>query len=61
MEDDGSFYARGREVHRNPEKTARGYTLGFPVCVLSEYVHDEMAERIAEALNALLPPKEMEG
>jgi len=52
---DGSYYVEGRIVHRAPlakkTETGRSISLGFPVCELSEWVGDEAAQIIADALN----------
>ncbi|MGP1257073.1 MAG: hypothetical protein ACTS10_21835 [Kiloniellales bacterium] len=57
---DGSYYADGRVVHKSPEKakteSGTGITIGFPVCQLSEWVGDEAAQVIADALNAARSP-----
>lgn len=51
----GSYYAEGRTVHRAPlakeTPTGQSISLGFPVCELSDWVGDEAAQIIADALN----------
>ncbi len=58
--DDGNYFADGRLVHKSPEKAGAGsgvsITIGFPVCQLSEWVGDEAAQVIADALNAARSP-----
>jgi hypothetical protein len=57
-DDDGRFYAKGGKVWRASKATRVGtttnYTLGFPVCELSEYASNDAAEAIATGLNAAL-------
>jgi len=52
---DGSYYVEGRTVRCAPlaseTPSGRSISLGFPVCELSEWVSDEAAQIIAEALN----------
>lgn len=45
-----TFYAEGRSVFCQPEKTEKGHKLGFLVCECSEFV-EGAAEEIAKALN----------
>lgn len=57
MGNNGEYYAKGRTVHKSPtEKPAEPgvtrFTVGFPVCTLSEWLDDEAAAHIADALNA---------
>lgn len=54
----GEYYATGRTVHKSPTEKPSGevgvwrWEIGFPVCTLSEYLDDEAAQHIANALNA---------
>jgi len=54
----GEYYAKGRTVHKSPTEKPSGqvgvqrWEIGFPVCTLSEYLDDEAAVHIANALNA---------
>lgn len=57
FKEDGSYYVEGRTVRRHPKKVAKAdgtqaYSLGFPVCTLTDYVSDDAAKFIAQALNA---------
>lgn len=47
---DGSYYAEGDEVRKNPNRTSSGITMGFFVCQCNPDVPNA-AEHIAEALN----------
>jgi hypothetical protein len=56
-DNDGSYYADGRTVFRNPVATVnpsggKNITLGFPVCNLHDACPDEGAAIIAQCLNA---------
>jgi len=52
---DGRYYADGRTVQRAPltrkTESGRSISMGFPVCMLSDYVGDDAAQIIADALN----------
>lgn len=45
-----TFYAAERDIFAAPEKTERGYKMGFRVATADEYC-EEAAEEIAKALN----------
>lgn len=48
---DGSYVAEGRTVRRSPTKTKTGFKMGFPVCEVSEYLPEDAAQEIADAMN----------
>lgn len=53
---DGRFYADGRVVKRASRKSATGISMGFRICEIDEWIHDDnaawLAAAIADALNA---------
>ncbi|KHQ50316.1 hypothetical protein OA50_05164 [Mameliella alba] len=51
MDMDGRYFADRRQVRRRPKQTERGITMGFVVCEVCDWLNDEAAEEIAEALN----------
>jgi hypothetical protein len=54
---DGTFYAKGRVIHRSPIEKVRpdgrtSISVGFPVCEVSEYLNENAAQKLADILNA---------